>query len=131
MAAVCSGALLLENSGVLEGKLATTHWSREREFILHFPKVLWDMDQIYFLQEGLPTSAGVTAGIDMALNLIQANCGGAGTGDVPASPRRTAPSHPPLIPNFKSIAPDGINSHWLSGPLHLTTGRFQSTCAFG
>jgi transcriptional regulator GlxA family with amidase domain len=36
-----------------------------------------------------------------------------------------------LIPNFKSIAPDGINSHWLSGPLHLMTGRFQSTCALG
>ena len=77
MAAVCSGALLLANSGMLDGKPATNHWSREREITRHFPKVLWDLNQIYFLQEGLATLAGVTAGIDMALNLIRADCGGA------------------------------------------------------
>jgi transcriptional regulator GlxA family with amidase domain len=75
--AVCSGALLLANSGVLDGKPATTHWSRDREITRHFPKVLLDLDQIYILQEGLATSAGVTAGIDMALSLVQADCGGA------------------------------------------------------
>jgi transcriptional regulator GlxA family with amidase domain len=75
LAAVCSGALLLANSGILDGKPATTHWSRQKQITLRFPAVQWDLDRIYILQDGLCTSAGVTTGIDMALKLIRQDCG--------------------------------------------------------
>ena len=62
LAAVCSGALLLANSGILEGKPATTHWSRQKQITRWFAAVQWDLDRIYILQDGLCTSAGVTTG---------------------------------------------------------------------
>ena len=70
LAAVCSGALLQANSGILDGKPAATHWSRQKQITRRFPAVHWDLDRIYIVQDGLCTSAGVTTGIDMALKLI-------------------------------------------------------------
>ena len=67
---------MLANAGILDGKPATTHWSRQAQITRRFPAVNWDLDQIYILQDGLCTSAGVTTGIDMALRLIRQDCGG-------------------------------------------------------
>ena len=75
LAAVCSGALLQANSGILDGKPAATHWSRQKQITRRFPAVHWDLDRIYIVQDGLCTSAGVTTGIDMALKLIRQDCG--------------------------------------------------------
>ncbi|EJK85448.1 AraC family transcriptional regulator, partial [Rhizobium sp. AP16] len=63
-ASVCSGAFLLAEAGLLEGKLAVTHWHRCTEFSKRFPNVKLEPDPI-FIQDGeIWTSAGVTAGID-------------------------------------------------------------------
>lgn len=72
---VCSGALLLANAGVLDGKKATTHWVRSEQAPQIFPGVLWQIDQLYVFDGQVMTSAGVTAGIDLALAIIRHDCG--------------------------------------------------------
>ncbi len=71
---ICSGALLLAAAGVLDGRAATTHWSR-LEDTKSYDRVLWDLDQICTAQDRVFTSAGVTTGIDLALSIIRADCG--------------------------------------------------------
>jgi transcriptional regulator GlxA family with amidase domain len=72
---VCSGTYLLAAAGLLDGKLATTHWSRSTDFKQRFPKVRLDADRIFVREGRLWTSAGVTAGIDLALALIEQDLG--------------------------------------------------------
>ncbi|NRA86185.1 MAG: helix-turn-helix domain-containing protein [Rhizobiales bacterium] len=72
---VCSGALILAASGVLDGHIATTHWSRADEAAQLYPNVKWQTDSIYTIEGHLFTSAGVTAGIDLALAIIAKDCG--------------------------------------------------------
>jgi transcriptional regulator GlxA family with amidase domain len=74
-ASVCSGTFLLAAAGLLDGKLATTHWGRTAEFKLRFPKVRLEADRIFINQGRIWTSAGVTAGIDLALALIEQDLG--------------------------------------------------------
>ncbi len=71
---ICSGALVLAAAGVLDGHTATTHWSRERD-ARQFPGVMWDLDRIYVASGRIFTSAGVTTGIDLALEIIRSDCG--------------------------------------------------------
>jgi transcriptional regulator GlxA family with amidase domain len=71
---ICSGALLLAAAGVLDGRAATTHWSRLAD-TKKYDRVLWDLDQIFTAQDRVFTSAGVTTGIDLALSIIRADCG--------------------------------------------------------
>lgn len=72
VASVCSGSLLLAAAGLLDGHSATTHWSRTRQFRQRFPRVSLDADRIYVraCDGALWTSAGITAGIDLALALV-------------------------------------------------------------
>lgn len=72
---VCSGALLLANAGILDGKQATTHWSRAAQVRSMFPNVIWDINQLYFCAGQTMTSAGVTSGIDLALAIVRMDCG--------------------------------------------------------
>jgi transcriptional regulator GlxA family with amidase domain len=72
---VCSGTYLLAAAGLLDGKLATTHWSRSTDFQQRYPKVKLDADRIFVRQGRIWTSAGVTAGIDLALALIEQDLG--------------------------------------------------------
>ncbi|SDW63549.1 GlxA family transcriptional regulator [Litoreibacter albidus] len=71
---ICSGALLLAAAGVLDGRAATTHWSRLAD-TKEYDRVSWDLDQILTAQDRVFTSAGVTTGIDLALSIIRADCG--------------------------------------------------------
>lgn len=71
---ICSGALVLAAAGVLDGRVATTHWSRLAD-TQKYDCVLWDLDQISTAQDRVFTSAGVTTGIDLALSIIRADCG--------------------------------------------------------
>jgi transcriptional regulator GlxA family with amidase domain len=76
VASVCSGAYLLAKTGLLDGRRAVTHWSRCRDFAERFPKVRLEPDPI-FVQDGhVWTSAGITAGIDLALAMVEADLGG-------------------------------------------------------
>jgi transcriptional regulator GlxA family with amidase domain len=72
---VCSGAYLLAAAGLLDGKHATTHWSRTLDFRRSFPKVHLDPDRIFVKAGRIWTSAGITAGIDLALALIEDDLG--------------------------------------------------------
>ncbi|HWW20425.1 MAG TPA: GlxA family transcriptional regulator [Steroidobacteraceae bacterium] len=72
---VCSGTYLLAAAGLLDGKLATTHWSCTTDFRSRFPKVRLDPDRIFVREGRVWTSAGVTAGIDLALALIEQDLG--------------------------------------------------------
>jgi transcriptional regulator GlxA family with amidase domain len=75
LGSVCSGAFVLAAAGLLDGRRAATHWSVCRELARFRPQVTVDADAI-FVQDGkLWTSAGVTTGIDMALALVQEDCG--------------------------------------------------------
>jgi transcriptional regulator GlxA family with amidase domain len=72
---VCSGTYVLAASGLLDGKTATTHWSCARDFAERFPKVRLQADRIFVKQGKIWTSAGITAGIDLALALIAEDLG--------------------------------------------------------
>lgn len=82
LGSVCSGALLLAEAGVLDGRMATTHWSRCAQMEREFPAVHMMGDRLHSYdpsgQDGDPhvfTSAGVTAGIDLALAIVEADLG--------------------------------------------------------
>ncbi|WP_420413045.1 GlxA family transcriptional regulator [Roseibium sp.] len=75
VASVCSGAFLLATAGLLNGKYAATHWQRCAEFKERFPDVRLKSDPIYVQDGNLWTSAGITAGIDLALALVQEDLG--------------------------------------------------------
>ncbi|RFB80973.1 GlxA family transcriptional regulator [Methylovirgula sp. 4M-Z18] len=74
-ASVCTGAFLLGAAGLLDGKPAVTHWRHCAEFAARFPDVRLDPDPIFVRAENIWTSAGVTAGIDLALALVEADLG--------------------------------------------------------
>jgi transcriptional regulator GlxA family with amidase domain len=68
---VCSGAFLLANAGLLDGKRAATHWLGCEQLAKAFPKVVVDANAIYVRDGDVWTSAGVTTGIDMALAIVE------------------------------------------------------------
>jgi len=75
VASVCSGAYMLAESGLLDGRRATTHWRRTRQFLARFPKVKWEPDQIFVRDGDIWSSAGITAGIDLALAMATEDYG--------------------------------------------------------
>jgi transcriptional regulator GlxA family with amidase domain len=72
---VCSGSYLLAAAGLLEGRRATTHWSRAADFARKFPRVRVQPDSIFVKDGSVWTSAGITAGIDLSLALIEEDLG--------------------------------------------------------
>jgi transcriptional regulator GlxA family with amidase domain len=74
---VCSGAFLLAAAGLLDGRRATTHWSACELLADLHPHVTVDADRIYVRDGHVWTSAGVTAGMDLALALVEADHGAA------------------------------------------------------
>ncbi|GAB0115435.1 GlxA family transcriptional regulator [Acidisoma sp. C75] len=75
LASVCSGAFLLAEAGLLDGRRAVTHWQRGAEFARRYPAVRLEQDAIYVQDGHIWTSAGITAGIDLALALVEADLG--------------------------------------------------------
>ncbi len=73
--AVCSGAFVLAAAGLLDGRRATTHWGRTRQFLEAYPQVKLDPDQIFARDGHIWTSAGITAGIDLALAMVAEDFG--------------------------------------------------------
>jgi transcriptional regulator GlxA family with amidase domain len=75
VAATCTGAFILAEAGLLDGRRATTHWSRARELQARFPKVKVEEDRIFIIDGPIWTSAGMTAGIDLALAMTEQDLG--------------------------------------------------------
>jgi transcriptional regulator GlxA family with amidase domain len=75
VASICVGAFVLAEAGLLDGRRATTHWNRARELQARFPKVKVEDDRIFIVDGPIWTSAGMTAGIDLALAMIEKDLG--------------------------------------------------------
>ncbi|SIT45118.1 AraC family transcriptional regulator [Paraburkholderia piptadeniae] len=67
---ICTGAFALGHAGLLDERNVTTHWQHAQQLATQFPKARVDFDRIYLRDDRLVTSAGVTAGIDLALALV-------------------------------------------------------------
>ena len=74
-ASVCSGAFVLAAAGLLDGKRATTHWARAADLARLYPQVRVEPDRIFVRDGAVWTSAGITAGIDLALALVAEDLG--------------------------------------------------------
>ncbi|MDJ0612938.1 MAG: DJ-1/PfpI family protein [Rhizobiaceae bacterium] len=72
---VCSGALVLAAAGLLNGRRAVTHWDDCKKLQNEFPQVQVEIDPIYIKDGNVWTSAGITAGIDMALAIVAEDLG--------------------------------------------------------
>lgn len=75
IASVCSGAFLLAEAGLLDGRKAVTHWDSVPRLAREFPTINVLHDAIFTMDKGIWTSAGITAGVDLALSLIEADHG--------------------------------------------------------
>lgn len=74
---VCTGAYLLAQSGLLDGRQATTHWKYLSDFKMRFPKVDLQKDRLFVVEDNLYSSAGVSSGIDLSLFLLEETFGSA------------------------------------------------------
>jgi transcriptional regulator GlxA family with amidase domain len=82
IASICTGSFVLAAAGLLAGRRATTHWrssARNRE---RFPDVVFDLDVLYTDDDGVLTSAGAAAGIDLCLHMIRTDHGAAVANEV-------------------------------------------------
>jgi transcriptional regulator GlxA family with amidase domain len=75
VASVCSGAYILAEAGLLDGRRATTHWQRTRHFLSAYPKVKLEPDRIFARDGNIWSSAGISAGIDLALAMAAEDFG--------------------------------------------------------
>lgn len=75
VATVCTGTFLAAQAGLLDGRTVTTHWARADRLAAEFPAVTVDPDPIYLRDGNIWSSAGVTAGIDLSLALVEQDYG--------------------------------------------------------
>ena len=75
LASVCTGALVLAEAGLLDGRRATTHWGSCAQLAERYPRVRVEPDAIFVRDGHIWTSAGVTAGMDLALALVEEDLG--------------------------------------------------------
>ncbi len=75
LGSVCTGAFLLAEAGLLDGRAVSTHWSRAEELAQRYPRLRVEQDRIWVRDGNLYTSAGVSAGMDLALALIEEDLG--------------------------------------------------------
>ena len=72
---ICSGAYVLAAAGLLDNRRATTHWRYVTDFCSKYPLVRMEPDMLYVEQDGIHTSAGSSAGIDLCLNIVRTDYG--------------------------------------------------------
>ncbi|RQS54214.1 helix-turn-helix domain-containing protein, partial [Burkholderia sp. Bp8963] len=75
MGALCTGAFVLAEAGLLAQRRATTHWLYRREMQKRYPDIRVEDDQIYIVDGPIWTSAGMTAGLDLALAMVEKDLG--------------------------------------------------------
>jgi transcriptional regulator GlxA family with amidase domain len=75
VASVCTGAWALAEAGLLDGLRATTHWRHADALARRYPKIRVEADTLYIREDRIYTSAGITAGIDLALALVEEDHG--------------------------------------------------------
>jgi transcriptional regulator GlxA family with amidase domain len=75
VAAICTGAFIFADAGMLDGRRATTHWLLARELQQRFPAVKMEEDRIFVIDDQIWTSAGMSAGVDLALAMVEKDHG--------------------------------------------------------
>jgi transcriptional regulator GlxA family with amidase domain len=75
LGSVCTGAFVLAEAGLLDGRKATTHWCFTQKLKEDYPKITVDPDPIFVRDGKLVTAAGVTSGIDLCLSLVEEDLG--------------------------------------------------------
>ena len=75
IASICTGTFVLAEAGLLDGRRATTHWNHARSFRHRYPKVNLEVDRIFTSDGSIWCSAGMSAGIDLALALVEEDFG--------------------------------------------------------
>ena len=75
LASICTGAFFLAEAGLLEGRRATTHWASCDALARRYPRIRVEPDRIFVKEGALYTTAGVTAGMDLALALVEEDHG--------------------------------------------------------
>lgn len=128
VAAVCTGAFALAAAGLLRGRRATTHWEHAAELARRHPDVRVTPDALYVQDGTVLTSAGVTAGIDVCLAMVEQDHGPeaarrvardlvvflqrpGGQSQFSAASRTTATPHPVVRPLLDAIAADPASDH--------------------
>ncbi|MCM2423485.1 GlxA family transcriptional regulator [Streptomyces sp. RKAG293] len=128
VAAVCTGAFALAAAGLLRGRRATTHWEHAAELARRHPDVQVTPDAIYVQDGKVLTSAGVTAGIDVCLAMVEQDHGPeaarrvardlvvflqrpGGQSQFSAASRTTVTAHPVVRPLLDAIAADPASDH--------------------
>ncbi|MEU3737884.1 DJ-1/PfpI family protein [Streptomyces sp. NPDC032198] len=131
VAAVCTGAFALAAAGLLRGRRATTHWEHAAKLAWLYPDITVTADAIHVQDGQVLTSAGVTAGIDVCLALVEQDHGPdiarrvardlvvflqrpGGQSQFSAASRAPATSHPVLRPLLDAIAADPAADHRLA-----------------
>jgi transcriptional regulator GlxA family with amidase domain len=75
VASICTGAFLLAEAGILDGRRATTHWYHARDLQTRYPNIRLEEDRIFIVDGSVWTSAGMTAGVDLALAMVEKDHG--------------------------------------------------------
>jgi transcriptional regulator GlxA family with amidase domain len=75
IAAICTGGFVLAQAGLLDGRRATTHWAFAQELRKRYPSIQVEEDRIYVIDGSVWTSAGMTAGLDLALAMVEKDLG--------------------------------------------------------
>lgn len=117
MVSICTGAFALAASGILDNRRATTHWNHAATLASRYPRVQVDADPLFIDEGQVLTSAGVSAGIDLCLYLIQHDLGSAEAHRIArrmvAAPQRA-----------------GGQAQFIERPLHTETGDLTATRAW-
>ncbi|MBB5442422.1 MULTISPECIES: GlxA family transcriptional regulator [unclassified Paraburkholderia] len=75
IAGICTGGFVLAEAGLLANRRATTHWAHARDMMSRFPDIHVEEDRIYIVDGPIWTSAGMTAGLDLALGMVEKDLG--------------------------------------------------------
>jgi transcriptional regulator GlxA family with amidase domain len=75
LASICTGAYFLAHAGILDGRRATTHWLVARDIQARFPRIKMEEDRIFIIDGSVWSSAGMTAGVDLALAMVEKDRG--------------------------------------------------------
>jgi transcriptional regulator GlxA family with amidase domain len=118
IAAICIGAFILGEAGLLDGRRATTHWLFAKELQRRFPRASVEVDRIFIADGQVWTSAGMTAGLDMALGLVERDVG----------PEKTRDAARTLVLHHRRAG--GQSQHSALLDLDAKSDRVQSSLQF-
>ena len=132
IASVCSGAFVLAECGLLDGKRCTTHWKRTAELQQLYPKANVQENILYTVHDGIYTSAGIAAGIDMSLHIIEQLAGAYLAHKVARemviyTRRNGEQAQQSEFLSYRNHIHAGIHNvqDWLSANLHKKTSLFE------